>query len=54
MVTIKTENINPYRGRRFGRAFYYAYMKFIEDPENEKIIKERAKEFREREEGEER
>lgn len=49
-MTIDTEKIPAFQGRFIGRAFYYAYMRFIEDPENEKMIKERAKELREKEE----
>lgn len=49
MVTIKTENINLYRGINVGRAFYYAFKKFVRDPENEKMIEQRAQEIRESE-----
>ena len=48
-ITINTSQISTYRGRAIGRAFYNAYMKFIEDPKNEKMIEQRAEEIRERE-----
>lgn len=48
-IKIDTSKISPYRGRAIGRAFYNAYMEFIKDPENEKIIEQRAEEIRERE-----
>ncbi len=48
-ITINTSQISTYRGRAIGRAFYNAYMKFIEDPKNEKMIKQRAEEIREKE-----
>ena len=48
-IKINTSQISTYRGRAIGRAFYNAYMKFIEDPKNEKMIEQRAEEIRERE-----
>ena len=48
-ITIDTSKISLYRGRAIGRAFYNAYMKFIEDPENEKMIEKRAEEIRNKE-----
>lgn len=48
-ITINTTQISTYRGRAIGRAFYNAFMKFVEDPENEKMIEQRAEEIRERE-----
>ena len=48
-ITIDTAQISTYRGRAIGRAFYNAFMKFVEDPENEKMIEQRAEEIRERE-----
>lgn len=48
-ITIDTSKISLYRGRAIGRAFYNAYMKFIEDSENEKMIEKRAEEIREME-----
>ena len=53
MIDINTDSISPYRGRRVGRAFYYAFKKFIEVPENKKLIDERAREIRETQEREE-
>ena len=47
-ITINTSQISTYRGRAIGKAFYNAYMNFIRDPENEKLIEERAKEIRAR------
>ena len=46
---IDTSKISTYRGRAIGRAFYNAFMKFVEDPENEKMIEQRAEEIREKE-----
>ena len=51
-ITINTTQISTYRGRAIGRAFYNAFMKFVEDPENEKMIEQRAEEIREREKNE--
>ena len=48
-VVIDTSKISPYRGRAIGRAFYNAYMEFIKDSENEKMIEQRAEEIREME-----
>lgn len=48
-ISIDTSKISPYRGRAIGRAFFNAYMKFVENPENEKIIEQRAEEIRDRE-----
>lgn len=48
-IVIDTSKISPYRARAIGRAFYNAYMDFIKDPENEKMIEKRAEEIRERE-----
>lgn len=48
-IEIDTSKISPYRGRAVGRAFYHAYMNFIRDPENEKMIEQKAEEIRERE-----
>ena len=48
-IIINTTQISTYRGRAIGRAFYNAYMKFIEDPKNEKMIEQRAEEIREKE-----
>jgi len=48
-ITVDTSQISAYRGRAIGRAFYNAFMKFVEDPENEKMIEQRAEEIRERE-----
>lgn len=48
-ITINTSQISTYRGRAIGRAFYNAYMKFIEDPKNEKKIEQRAEEIRKKE-----
>ena len=42
VINIDTSCINIYRGYKIGRAFYKAYMKFISDPENEKMIAEGA------------
>lgn len=53
MIQINTDNISPYRGRRFGRAFYYAFKRFIEDPDNKNLIDDRAREIREMQESEE-
>ncbi|MBP3369460.1 MAG: hypothetical protein J6L85_01800 [Clostridia bacterium] len=47
--SIDTSKISTYRGRAIGRAFYNAYMNFVKDPENEKMIEQRAEEIRERE-----
>ena len=46
---IDTSKISTYRGRAIGRAFFNAYMNFVKDPENEKMIEQRAEEIRERE-----
>ena len=46
-IVIDTSKISPYRGRAIGRAFYNAYMEFIKDPENAKMIERRAEEIRE-------
>ena len=46
--SIDTSKISTYRGRAIGRAFYNAYMNFVKDPENEKMIEQRAEEIRER------
>ncbi len=51
-ITINTDQISIYRGRSLGRVFYNAYMNFVKEPENEKIIKQRAKEIREKERSE--
>lgn len=48
-ITVDTSQISAYRGRAIGRAFYNAYMNFVKDPENEKMIEQRAEEIRERE-----
>ena len=48
-IIINTTQISTYRGRAIGRAFYNAYMDFVKDPENEKMIEQRAEEIRERE-----
>ena len=48
-ITVDTSQISAYRGRAIGRAFYNAFMKFIEDPENEKKIEQRAEEIRKKE-----
>ena len=48
-ITVDTSQISAYRGRAVGRAFYNAYMNFVKDPENEKMIEQRAEEIRERE-----
>ena len=48
-ITIDTSQISVYRGRAIGRAFYNAYMNFIKDPENEKMIERRAEEIRKEE-----
>ena len=48
-ITVDTSQISVYRGRAIGRAFYNAYMNFVKDPENEKMIEQRAEEIRERE-----
>lgn len=48
-IVIDTAKIPPHRGRAIGRAFFNAYMKFVEDPENEKMIEAKAEEIRERE-----
>lgn len=48
-ITIDTSKISLYRRRAIGRAFYNAYMKFIEEPENEKMIEKRAEEIRNKE-----
>lgn len=48
-ITIDTSKISLYRGRAIGRAFYNAYMKFIENPENEKMIEKCAEEIRKKE-----
>lgn len=48
-ITVDTSQISAYRGRAIGRAFYNAYMNFVKDPENEKMIERRAEEIRERE-----
>lgn len=49
-IVIDTSNISPYRAMGIGRAFYHAYMEFIKDPENEKMIEKRAEEIRKEEE----
>ena len=48
-ITVDTSQISAYRGRAIGRAFFNAYMNFVKDPENEKMIERRAEEIRERE-----
>ena len=48
-LQIDTSKISAYRGRAIGRAFFNAYMNFVKDPENEKMIEKRADEIRERE-----
>ena len=48
-IAIDTSQISTYRGRAIGRAFFNAYMNFVKDPENEKMIEKRADEIRERE-----
>ena len=48
-IKINTSQISTYRARAIGRAFYNSYMKFIEDPKNEKMIEQYAEEIRERE-----
>lgn len=48
-ITVDTSQISAYRGRAIGRAFYNAYMNFVKDPKNEKMIEQRAEEIRERE-----
>ena len=48
-ITVDTSQISAYRGRAIGRAFFNAYMNFVKDPENEKMIEKRAEEIRERE-----
>lgn len=47
-IIVDTSQISAYRGRAIGRAFYNAYMNFVKDPENEKMIEQRAEEIRER------
>lgn len=54
IIKIDTSKISPYTGRKIGRAFYNAYMEFISDPENEKMIMKRAAEIREERERKER
>ena len=51
-ITINTTQISTYRGRAIGRAFYNAYMDFVKDPKNEKMIEQHAEEIREREKAE--
>lgn len=46
VIKIDTSKISPYTGRKIGRVFYNAYMEFISDPENEKMIMKRAAEIR--------
>ena len=48
-ITINTTQISTYRGRSIGRAFYNAYMDFVKDPKNKKMIEQRAEEIRGRE-----
>ncbi len=48
-ITVDTSQISAYRGRAIGRAFFNAYMSFVKEPENEKMIEQRAEEIRERE-----
>ncbi len=48
-MTVDTSQISAYRGRAIGRAFFNAYMNFVKEPENEKMIEQRAEEIRERE-----
>ena len=45
-IAVDTSRISIYRGRKIGRAFYHAYMNFIKDPENERMIEKRADEIR--------
>ena len=45
-ITVDTSKISPYRGRAIGRAFYNAYMNFIRNPENEKMLEQCAEEMR--------
>ena len=45
-ITIDTSHISPYRGRAIGRAFFNAYLNFVKDPENEKMIEQRSEEIR--------
>lgn len=49
IITINTAQIPAHCGRAIGRAFYNAYMEFIKDPQNEKMIEKRAEEIREME-----
>lgn len=48
-ITVDTSQISVYRGRAIGRAFYYAYMDFVREPEHEKMIEQRAAEILEEE-----
>lgn len=48
-ITVDTSQISAYRGRAIGRAFFNAYMNFVKDPENKKMIEQRAEEIREKE-----
>lgn len=48
-IAIDTSKISAYRGRAIGRAFFNAYMNFVKDPENEKMIEKHADEIRKRE-----
>lgn len=43
-ISIDTSKISSCRGRAVGRSCYYAYMKFISNPENEKLIKRKVEE----------
>ncbi len=43
-IVIDTSKISPYRARAIGKAGYYAYMKFISNPENKKLIKQKVAE----------
>lgn len=49
-MNIDTTKIPECRARAIGRAFFYAYMNFVQDPENAKMIERRAREIREEKE----
>ena len=45
-IVINTAKIPPAKGRAIGKAFYNAYMNFISNPENEKMIEQEAEEIK--------
>ena len=45
-IKINTDLIPSWRAKRIGKAFYYAFLEFMQDPENAAMIEREAEELR--------